>query len=146
MHLFFFFAPLAEHPCRLLVPVRLWCTALAMGQEQPRGLEPSAVPLGGSAWRKKIPKKHPNPYLIPSNGSLSPDLIRKLPSHEPLQVCFGQEVRSDGFILDVLTLSNANNYYCRPRTDPIGKMHQGSGEHPWVDGGNCFAVVSSFTF
>lgn len=79
MHLFFFF----------FVP---------LGRTQPRGLEPSAVPLGGSAWSKKIPKTHPNPHLIPSNGSL-----RILPSHEPLQVCFGQEVRSDGFILDVLT-------------------------------------------
>lgn len=68
----YFFAPLAEHPCRLLVPAGLCgcsstgCTVLAMGQEQPfvplgraqpRGLEPSAVPLRGSAWSKKILQK-----------------------------------------------------------------------------------------
>lgn len=114
---FFFLLPLAEHPCRPLVPAGLFaacghsnagCTILARAaiwppgkRAQPRGLEPSAVLSGVQHGAKKYPKKTLSRHLILSNSSVSPDQIGNIPSHKPLQVCFGQEVRNDGFIPDV---------------------------------------------
>lgn len=114
---FFFLLPLAEHPCRPLVPAGLFaacghsnagCTILARAaiwppgkRAQPRGLEPSAVLSGVQHGAKKYPKKTLSRHLILSNSSVSPDQIGSIPSHKPLQVCFGQEVRNDGFIPDV---------------------------------------------
>lgn len=158
MHPFFFFL---SPPCRASLHTPGTCWALLLvhspghgagaaicppGQSPAqRGLEPSAVPLRGSAWRKKNTQKTPN--LIPSNGSLSPDPIRKLPSISHYRCALAKRSEMMDSFWVCSNLSNANNYYCRPRTDPIGKMHQGSGEHPWVDGENfVFALVSSFTF
>lgn len=72
MHLYFFCPPLQSIPADswyLLGSVAACgCTVLAIGQEQPfvplgraqpRGLEPSAAPLRGSAWNKKILQKTP---------------------------------------------------------------------------------------
>lgn len=153
----FFFSPLAEHPCTLLVPAGLccWCTVLAMGQEQPfvplgraqprEGWSPVLFLSGVQHGEKKNTQKTPN--LIPSNGSFSPDPIRKLPSISHYRCALAKRSEMMDSFWVCSNLSNANNYYCRPRTDPIGKMHQGSGEHPWVDGENfVFALVSSFTF
>lgn len=72
-----------------------------LGRAQPRGLEPSAVLSGVQHGAKKYPKKTLSRHLILSNSSVSPDQIGSIPSHKPLQVCFGQEVRNDGFIPDV---------------------------------------------
>lgn len=66
------------------------------------GWSPVLFLSGVQHGAKKYPKKPMSPHLIPSSGSLSLNQIGNVPSHKPLQECFGQEVRNDGFIPDVL--------------------------------------------
>lgn len=102
IHPYFFFAP----TCRASLQTPGTCRALLLHLapwEEPSsgGLEPSAVLSGVQHRAKKYPKKPLSPHLILSNSSVSPDQIGNIPSHKPLQVCFGQEIRKDGFITDV---------------------------------------------